>query len=156
MLPRSPLSRLIAPLAVFALVFGVGVAFREPLTAWWVSRQPPPPPPPVSVDTRALPEDAIERSLAQAGVDSTRRDEWVETVPGIDARLLSAAQRETFIRFANARRCSCGCGFTLAACRAFDPSCESSLPLVTALFDSVAQGRIADAEGLRARPPAGR
>lgn len=154
MFPRSPWSRVIAPLAVFVLVLGVGVAFREPLVAWWARRQPPPAP--VAVDTSTLPEDAIERSLRQAAVDSTRKDEWVETVPGIDATLLSAAQRETFIRYANAERCSCGCGFTLAACRAFDPSCEFSLPLVTALFDSVASGLIDDPAGLRERPPAGR
>jgi len=154
MVPRSPLARLIAPLAVFALVFGVGVAFRQPLAAWWASRQPPPAP--VVIDTSRLPADAVERSLRQAGVDSTRRDEWVETVPGIDARLLSASQRETFIRHANSQRCSCGCGFTLAACRAFDPSCETSLPLVQALFDSVASGRIVGTSGLRARPQTGR
>lgn len=154
MTSRPSLPSRIAPVAVFVLILGAGLAFREPLAAWWAKHQPPPRP--VVIDMESLPADAVERALEMAGPDSTRRDEWVETVPGIDASLLSAGQRETFIRFANARRCSCGCGFTLAACRAFDPTCEVSLPIVQALHDSVARGLIGQAAALRPRPDVAR
>lgn len=154
MFPRHVFARFIAPLAVFVLVFGIGVAFREPLSAWWGQRQPARAPVVIGADD--LPEDAVERALRLAGVDSTRRNEWVEAVPGIEVAQLSAARRETFIRHANAQRCTCGCGFTLAACRAFDPSCEVSLPIVQSLLDSVSRGLVVEARGLRTRPPAGR
>ena len=101
-------------------------------------------------------ENDVARALRLAGVDSTKKNEWVEAVPGIDEAGLSPEQRELFVRFANAERCTCGCGFTLAACRRFDSSCEVSLPRVEALLDSVRRGLLADASGLRERPPATR
>jgi hypothetical protein len=79
----------------------------------------------------------------------------VDEIPGADLAGLDPARAETFLRFANARRCTCGCGFTLAACRRFDPSCEVSGPLVAALLDSVAHGWVSDARGLRRRPAPG-
>ncbi len=149
MFPSRSVSSVVAPIVAFVLVLGAGIAFREPLASWWHQRQPAPT---VSIDMNDLPEDAIERALRLASVDSTRKNEWVEAVPGIEASALSAVHREIFIRQANAQRCSCGCGFTLAACRAFDPSCEVSLPIVQALFDSVSQGLIRPSAGLRERP----
>ena len=154
MVPDRPITRLAAPAAVFVLIVGVGVAFREPLGAWLRGQGRPPAE--VVLGEADLPEDAVERSLALAGVDSTRRNEWVDTVPGIDAAAMSAVQSATFIRFANARRCTCGCGFTPAACRAFDPTCEVSLPIVQALHDSVLRGLVRESSALRAPPQGGR
>ena len=74
--------------------------------------------------------------------------------PGFDLVALSASQREIFVRFANAERCTCGCGYTLAACRAFDSSCDVSAPRVQTLFDSVKAGRIRSAARIRERPSA--
>ena len=47
-----------------------------------------------------------------------------------------------------------GCGYTLAACRAFDSSCDVSAPRVQTLFDSVKAGRIRSAARIRERPSA--
>lgn len=111
-----------------------------------------PKPPPAPPDALEGVEDPVARSLRLAAVDTTRKNEWVEEVPGVDVVALSAAQREVFVRFANAEHCSCGCGFTLAACRSFDSSCEISGPRVEKLRDSVAAGLVHDVHGLRERP----
>ena len=63
-----------------------------------------------------------------------------------------SSRRGIFVRFANAERCTCGCGYTLAACRAFDSSCDVSAPRVQSLLDSVRAGRIRSAAGIRKRP----
>ncbi|HEY3215273.1 MAG TPA: hypothetical protein VGK93_02145 [Candidatus Eisenbacteria bacterium] len=57
------------------------------------------------------------------------------------------------MQFANAERCTCGCGYTLAGCRAYDPTCEVSLPRIEGLLDSVRDGHIREARGVRSRPP---
>jgi len=98
-----------------------------------------------------MPHDSIHARFARARGDE-EKSRWRDDVPGADLDALPAARREIFIRLVNTRRCTCGCGYTLAACRAYDTTCEKSLPKVTALLDSVAHGWIADAEGARTRP----
>ncbi len=150
--PKTPQSsgfrRLVVMLAIIAVVAAVVVVVRD------ASRGPyAPGPPPVTLD----PDDDVERALRLAGVDSTKKNEWVDEIPSADLSALDARQTEVFLRFANARRCTCGCGFTLAACRRFDPTCEVSGPLVAALLDSVARGLVTETRGLRERPaPAAR
>lgn len=140
---RSGFRRLVVLLAIVAALAAVAVVMRDSL------RRPPAPP-----LTVGEPEDEITRALRLAGVDSTKKNEWVDEVPHVDLAGLPAARVEVFLRFANARRCTCGCGFTLAACRRFDPTCEVSGPLVEALLDSVARGLVANTDGLRERPVA--
>ena len=113
---------------------------------------PGPAPPRAALEDES-PEDSVQRALRLAGVDSTKKNEWVDEIPGADVSGLTSKQAAVFIRFANAERCTCGCGFTLAACRRFDSTCDVSGPRVTALLDSVARGLVADARGLRQRPP---
>src|SRR5207244_4091094 len=89
----------------------------------------------------------------QIPVDSAEiKSRWTEDLRGVDLSALTAPQREILVRHANAERCTCGCGFTLAACRAFDATCPVSLPLAERLRDSVAAGLIRSAAGLRTRP----
>jgi hypothetical protein len=83
---------------------------------------------------------------------SSAKHRWVEDVPGVDLADLDPAHREIFVRFANAERCTCGCGYTLAACRVYDSTCEVSLPRIETLLDSVRDGRLRDVRGLRPRP----
>src|SRR5262249_62138565 len=95
-------------------------------------------------------EGAIGRALGHAKDDSLSR--WVSDIPGADLSGLDAREQRIFVRFANAERCTCGCGYTLAACRAFDSSCEVSSPRVQSLLDSVRAGRIRSTTGIRKRP----
>jgi len=131
-------------LAIVAVAGAVAVLSRDSI------RGPARPADPPAV---GQPESDVDRALRLAAIDSTKKNEWVDELPGTDLSGLSPARAEVFLRFANARRCTCGCGFTLAACRRFDPSCEVSGPLVAALLDSVSKGFLADARGVRERPP---
>jgi len=97
-------------------------------------------------------EDVVARALRLAGIDTTRKKQWVEDIPDLELASLTPAQRETFLRIANARRCDCGCGFTLAGCRRFDSECDKSGPRAQALYDSVRAGWITSAGGFPGRP----
>jgi hypothetical protein len=106
-------------------------------------------PPDVAVDTG---EDVVARALRLAGIDTTRKKQWVDDIPDLELASLTPAARETFLRIANGRRCNCGCGFTLAGCRRFDSECDVSGPRARALFDSVRAGWITSADGFPGRP----
>lgn len=128
-------------LAGIAVIGVAAVVYRDAL------RPPRPAPPEVGAtgeDTGSAPGGAV--------VDSTKKDQWVDELTRVDLAALGPERGELFLRFANTRRCTCGCGFTLAACQVYDPSCEVSGPIVDALLDSVSRGLLADARGLRERP----
>ncbi len=97
-------------------------------------------------------EDVVARALRLARIETDEKTRWVDELPDLDLAALTPASREVFLRLANGRSCSCGCGFTLAACRRFDDQCEVSGPRARALYDSVRTGRIRTAEGFRERP----
>lgn len=127
----------------------VALALVAGLVAAWRLRQPADPP----AGAAAGADSALtERMIAAAPIDSTEiKTGWRDDVPGIDLAAFDPARREILLRHANSRMCTCGCGFTLAACRTYDPTCPVSLPRVEALRDSVAQGQITHADGLRKR-----
>jgi hypothetical protein len=134
----------IAALVLLALAAGLGAAIAH----WRVPRAHAPPEP-AAVDTSG---DVVGRALEQAADSAAIRARWVDEINGLDLTGLDTAKREVFIRFANAERCTCGCGYTLAGCRAYDPTCEVSLPIVEALLDSVRRGLVRDTRGIRPRP----
>ena len=139
--------RWIAILAAAGLIAGLSAA-------WWYSR-PPRPSQLASAPNAGLnpPDDVIHQALRPAVEDSVAiKTRWVDEVPGFDLSDLDTSRREIFVRFTNAERCTCGCGYTLAACRAYDSTCEVSAPRVQALLDSVRAGRITGAAGIRKRP----
>ena len=115
----------------------------------------PRPAPPAPADT-AVDDDAINRALLIARLDSVAfKSRWHDDVRGIPLEQLTTPQRKIFLQFANAERCTCGCGYTLAGCRATDMNCDISGPHLEALFDSVRTRRISRAHGLRQRPRPG-
>jgi hypothetical protein len=141
-------ARWIALGSVAVLAAGVVAAYlhwREPLRSD-ATAEPP----------EGVEEMAIEQALKQlpGGAETADRIRWVEEVPGIAYDDLDPGRREIFIRFANAERCTCGCGYTLAGCRVYDSTCETSLPLILALLDSVRAGHIRTAGGIRPVPRA--
>lgn len=148
--PKTPQSsgfrRLVVMLAIVAVVAATVVVMRD------ASRPGAPPHATVVPGVPLGPDDSTARAQRLAGVDSTKKNAWVDDIPSADLSALTPAQAEVFLRFANARRCTCGCGFTLAACRVYDPTCEVSGPLVAALLDSVTRGLVTDVRGLRKRP----
>ena len=130
----------IALVALVALALGLGTAalqWRKPGPAGGVA------PGDVAAPSDTG-EDVIRQALEQtaSGVDSTAlKRGWVNDVRGLDVSDLLPDEVETLVRFTNARDCTCGCGFTLAACRAWDLTCPVSLPRVEALRDSIRDAR---------------
>jgi HAMP domain-containing protein len=139
-------------LAVLALAI---VLFAAVLAARAWRQRPIPPPAPRTARVADTSSDAIvTQALAQIPVDSAEiKNGWRDDVRGIDLDSLPAPKRELLLRVANSERCTCGCGFTLAACRTYDLTCPVSGPRVQSLRDSVARGKIRSAKGLRTRPP---
>jgi len=100
-------------------------------------------------------DDIVARAMegVVAPVDSAEiKSRWQDEVRGVDLEGLDAAQLELLVRFANARGCTCGCGYTLAGCKASDMSCEESGARLEALRDSIRAGQVRSARGIRARP----
>ena len=134
---------------VIALAGGLAVGISQ-----WRNSTPA-----ASLDAAPAAEDSsdsvIDRALAQVPVDSTElRNRWLDEVRFADVSSLDEKQRDLFVRVANTRRCSCGCGFTLATCRAYDTTCPVSGPHVDALIDSVRAGQVPD-KALREQPALG-
>ena len=134
-------------LAAFALLaLGLGLA-------WQQSRPHRPTLPPVPEGEPAA--GAIDQALQQASpaFDSTAyKQRWLDEVRGADVAGLDARRLELFLRHANAAQCTCGCGYSLAGCRASDMTCDVSGGRVQALLDSIRAGQITSARGIRARP----
>ena len=137
--------------AIVLLTLAAGVL------VWVAQSRPPREAPPAASGSLEAPADTseavLDQALGQIPTDSTElKNRWLDEVKGVDVARLSAPQLALFVRFANAERCTCGCGFTLATCRAFDATCPVSLPRTERLRDSIASGLITSAAGLRARP----
>lgn len=135
--------------AIAALLAGLGVLVSQ----WHPAFGPRVTLPPVA------PSDTGDAVIGQAlgqiptTIDSSAiKSQWRDDIKGIDVSALDAKRLETFVRFANAERCTCGCGYTLAACRTYDQTCPVSGPILEALRDSVAKGLIHVVRGLRERP----
>jgi hypothetical protein len=135
----------IALVAITALVAGIAIAWQQARPPRAVERGVP-------VDEPT--DQAIDQALQHAGpIDSTAfKQRWLDDVRGVDASDLDAPRLELFLRYANAGQCTCGCGYTLAGCRASDMTCEVSSGRIQALLDSVRAGHITSARGIRARP----
>ncbi len=147
-------ARLIALAVALVLVAGLGLAVAQ-----WGPRRAAAPKPAATVvpDTAMATDQAIQQALASAPIDSVAlKSEWHDEVRGLEYDDLSPAQRTLFLRFANAERCTCGCGYTLAGCLASDMTCDISRPRAQALLDSVRAGQVRAVRGLRAAPPAAR
>jgi len=100
-------------------------------------------------------DEVVARALEIARGDSLAQDAWVDDIPDLDLAALGEPGRTTFLRLANGRRCDCGCGYTLAGCRRFDPTCDVSGPRAQALYDSVRAGHRFPTEGFPEAPGPG-
>jgi len=60
------------------------------------------------------------------------------SLPGVDLSKLSAEQRDAALHEFNAQACECGCKFTLAQCRIYDPACHISQERTAEIVKAVA------------------
>ena len=144
---RGPIRLLIVlGFAVMAVLTALALrgSFDQPVRAPAVAADEP---------VREGDEDVVGRALRLAQIDSTQKTRWVDDIPELELASLEPGSREVFLRIANGRKCTCGCGFTLAACRRYDDQCDVSGPRARALFDSVKAGSIRSAAGFRERDP---
>ncbi len=139
--------RLLGGIAFLLLAVAVVFAVRGSLQSSGVR-----PKPPAVIEQEGTEESGTARAQRLAAVDSSEKTAWVDEIPSLDMSMFTPTRREVFLRFANAQSCTCGCGFTLAACRRFDTECEVSLPRLERLRDSVSAGLLTQANGLRERP----
>jgi thiol-disulfide isomerase/thioredoxin len=72
-------------------------------------------------------------------------------LPGVDTSGLTAEQRAAALHKLNAETCDCGCKFTLAQCRIYDPACKLSQDRAAAIVKEVS----APAEQPKPATPAG-
>ncbi len=59
------------------------------------------------------------------------------TLPGVDLTKLSPEQKAAALHKFNAESCDCGCKFTLAQCRIYDPACQISKQRTAAIVKEV-------------------
>lgn len=60
-----------------------------------------------------------------------------KALPGVDLSKLSEEQRDAAFKKFNAESCDCGCKFTLAQCRIYDPACRISQERTAAIVKQI-------------------
>jgi cytochrome c biogenesis protein CcmG, thiol:disulfide interchange protein DsbE len=61
-------------------------------------------------------------------------------LPGVNTTKLSAEQRTVALHKFNAQSCDCGCKYTLAQCRIYDPACKVSQQRTAAIVKELLDG----------------
>ncbi|HUN60692.1 MAG TPA: TlpA disulfide reductase family protein [Candidatus Sulfotelmatobacter sp.] len=62
-------------------------------------------------------------------------------LPGVNTEGLTPQQRAVVLHKFNAENCTCGCQFTLAQCRIYDPACKISMDRCAAIVKEVAESK---------------
>jgi thiol-disulfide isomerase/thioredoxin len=73
-----------------------------------------------------LPVAATIETFQDQGDIFLKHADRAKLLPGVDMSDLSQEQREAALHKFNAETCDCGCKFTLAQCRIYDPACQIS------------------------------
>jgi cytochrome c biogenesis protein CcmG, thiol:disulfide interchange protein DsbE len=68
------------------------------------------------------------------------------SLPGVDMSKLTAEQRAAALHTFNAENCTCGCKFTLAQCRIYDPACALSQKRTAEIVKQLSPGTDAKAK----------
>jgi hypothetical protein len=80
---------------------------------------------------------AVIEEVDERGATKLAGSALATEIPGLDLSILSPDRRRAALERLNAEQCTCGCGFTVAACRINDPSCDISLPLAKKLVQEL-------------------
>jgi thiol-disulfide isomerase/thioredoxin len=81
------------------------------------------------IETRALldmPVPAKVETFQDTGEVFLKHADRATMLPGVDTSELTAEQRMAALHKLNAESCDCGCKYTLAQCRIYDPVCKIS------------------------------
>jgi thiol-disulfide isomerase/thioredoxin len=85
-----------------------------------------------------LPVAVRIETFEDAGEVFLKHADRATSLPGVDFRNLSAEQRDAALHKFNAQQCDCGCKFTLAQCRIYDPGCKISQKRTAEIVKAIA------------------
>jgi hypothetical protein len=73
-----------------------------------------------------MPVAARVETFEDTGEVFLKHADRATNLPGVELGKLSPEQRKAALHKFNAEDCNCGCKFTLAQCRIYDPACQIS------------------------------
>jgi thiol-disulfide isomerase/thioredoxin len=85
-----------------------------------------------------LPVAAKIETFEDTGDIFLKHADRATSLPGVDFSNLSAEQRNAALHKFNAQACECGCKFTLAQCRIYDPACQISQKRTAEIVKAIA------------------
>lgn len=84
-----------------------------------------------------LPINAKVETFNDTGEIFLKHADRATMLPGVNTEGLTPEQRAAALRKFNAETCSCGCEYTLAQCRIYDPACKISMDRTAAIVKEV-------------------
>jgi thiol-disulfide isomerase/thioredoxin len=109
------------------------------------------------IEARALlnmPVPARVETFEDTGEVFLEHADRATMLPGVDTSKLTPEQRMAALHKLNAEACDCGCKYTLAQCRIYDPACDKSRERAAAIVKEAAKLPAKDApENTTARAP---
>ena len=96
------------------------------------------------VEARALldmPVPARVETFQDTGEVFLKHADRATMLPGVDTSKLTSEQRMAALHKLNAESCDCGCKYTLAQCRIYDPVCKISKERAAAIVDEAGKLR---------------
>ena len=107
------------------------------------------------IETRALldmPVPAKVETFQDTGEVFLKHADRATMLPGVDTSELTAEQRMAALHKLNAESCDCGCKYTLAQCRIYDPVCKISKERAAAIVKEAEKVPAKDAPGSTVEP----
>jgi len=107
------------------------------------------------IEARALlnmPVPAIVETFEDTGEVFLKHADRATMLPGVDTSKLTPEQRMAALHKLNAENCDCGCKYTLAQCRIYDPACNISKERAAAIVKEAAKLPVKDVPGNTAAP----
>jgi thiol-disulfide isomerase/thioredoxin len=88
----------------------------------------------------ALPINARIETFNDTGEIFLKHADRATMLPGVNTEGLTPEQRAVVLKKFNAEACSCGCKYTLAQCRIYDPACAVSKARTAGIVKEVSAG----------------
>jgi thiol-disulfide isomerase/thioredoxin len=107
------------------------------------------------IEARALldmPVPARVETFEDTGEVFLKHADRASMLPGVDTSKLTPEQRMAALHRLNAETCDCGCKYTLAQCRLYDPACNLSKERAAAVVKEAAKLSAKDAPENTAAP----
>jgi thiol-disulfide isomerase/thioredoxin len=87
-----------------------------------------------------MPVDARVETFEDTGEIFLKHANRASELPGVDMSALNDAQKTVALRRMNQENCTCGCKYTLAQCRIFDPACHTSKERTAKIVEDATSG----------------